>query len=104
MQWLQSQHARRSNERHDRAGEGHVFQGPYGNRVVSTDLYLLRVAAYLAGNPVTGGLCDAPGDWPWSTEGFASRRLLLPWMKHDVLQARLQQITGREDFLSTLVL
>src|SRR4051794_95502 len=104
MQWLHSRYARLFNERRDRVGEGHVFQGPYGSRVVTTDLYLLRVAAYIAGNPVTAGLCEAPGDWPWSSEGFARRGLLLPWMRNDVLSSRLVDITGCSDFLSTLVL
>ena len=104
MQFLQSRYARAFNERRDRVGEGHVFQGPYGSKRVTSDLYLLRVAAYLAANPVTAGLCKAPAEWPWSSEGFAARNIKLEWMRSELLHDRLYAITGRSDFVAKIVM
>jgi putative transposase len=65
MQWLHSLYAQAFNQRHSRAG--HVFQGRFGAVRMKSDAQLLLVARYIARNPVEGGLCGEPSDWPWSS-------------------------------------
>lgn len=65
MQALNSRYAERFNRRHEL--EGHLFQGRFHSVAVESDWHLLELARYLALNPVRGGLCAAPADWPWSS-------------------------------------
>lgn len=104
MQWLQSRYAITFNERHGRTGEGHVFQGPYGSKPVLDERYLLTVAAYIIGNPVTAGLCEAPEDWPWSSFGLVSQHGPRPWLAHEELWERVQVLAGGVNFVDTLVM
>ena len=67
MQRLHGDYAHILNARHGRSG--HVFQGRFGSVRMATDEQLWTVAAYIALNPVTAGLCEAPDAWPWSSHG-----------------------------------
>jgi putative transposase len=67
MHWLGTCTAQSFNQRHARVG--HLYQGRFGSRLVADERYLLELARYLPLNPVRNGLCDAPGDWPWSSYG-----------------------------------
>jgi hypothetical protein len=39
-----------------------------------SDVQLVMVARYIARNPVEGGLCREPVDWPWSSHATALDR------------------------------
>jgi putative transposase len=65
MQQLQGGYAQAFNARYQR--NGHVFQGRYGAVRMRSDGQVCTVAAYLARNPVEGGLCSAPNEWHWSS-------------------------------------
>jgi REP element-mobilizing transposase RayT len=78
MQWAHGLYAQAFNRRHDRAG--HVFQGRFGAVRVKSDAQLLLVARYIARNPVEGGLCGEPGDWPWSSHATAFDRAGPAWL------------------------
>ena len=65
IQWLHGLYAQAFNQRYGRAG--HVFQGRFGAVRVKSDAQLLMVARYIARNPVEGGLCERPGEWPWGS-------------------------------------
>jgi putative transposase len=104
MQWLQSQYALSFNDRYDRSGEGHVFQGPYGSRRIADDVGFMRVAAYVTMNAVVASLCRHPAEWPWSSHGFAGRRLGADWIAHDAFTERMQRLTACRDWLRTIVL
>ena len=69
MQWLHSLYAQAFNERYRRPG--HVFQGRFGSKRMKSDVQLLMAARYIARNPVTGGLCSEPAEWPWSSHATA---------------------------------
>jgi REP element-mobilizing transposase RayT len=69
MQWLHGAYARAFNDRYSRAG--HLFQGRFGAVRMLSDAQLLMVARYIARNPVEGGLCREPGEWPWSSHATA---------------------------------
>ena len=69
MQRLQSRYAQRFNLRHDRSG--HVFQGRFGCKLISTDEQLVVVTRYIANNPVEAGLCAEPNRWPWTDTSVA---------------------------------
>jgi putative transposase len=62
---LFSDFAKRHNRR--RGELGHVFQGRYGSRLVTTDAYFAQLLRYVALNPVAAGMFDAPQKWPWSS-------------------------------------
>jgi putative transposase len=79
MQLLHGQYGQRLNERRGRTG--HVFQGRYGNALVSTDEQLWHTIAYIARNPVEAGLCDAPGLWPWSSHGARRHGTAPAWLE-----------------------
>jgi putative transposase len=65
MRQLNGLYARRFNRRYDL--EGHVFQSRFRSILVENDPYLLEVCRYVVLNPVRAGVCDHPGDWPWSS-------------------------------------
>jgi REP element-mobilizing transposase RayT len=65
MRHLKGSYAQRFNRRYDR--DGHVFQGPYGSKLVETDEYFVGLCRYVAWNPVEAGLCRSPFEWPWSS-------------------------------------
>jgi REP element-mobilizing transposase RayT len=53
------------NRRHQRVG--HVLQGRYKAILVDKHSYLLELSRYVVLNPVRARLCEAAGDWPWSS-------------------------------------
>ena len=65
QKYLNGGFAQYSNRRHQRTG--HLFGERYKPLLVDNALYLRVVLAYVAMNPVTAGLVEAPADWPWSS-------------------------------------
>ena len=63
MKRLLGGHARYLNVRHDR--EETVFRPHYWSKRIFDDGWLLRACLYAVLNPVTGGMCRHPRDWPW---------------------------------------
>jgi putative transposase len=78
MQGLHSLYAHEFNKRHRRSG--HLFQGRYGAVRVVSDAQLWTVAAYIALNPVRGGLCRRPQEWRWSSHRFMANGDPPPWL------------------------
>jgi putative transposase len=73
MQWLNGTYAQRFNRRYGRLG--HLNGARYFCKQIESDAHMLRAFRYVALNPVVGGLCERPQDWPWSsyrgTAGYA---------------------------------
>lgn len=67
MRDLLGRHARRFHRRHGTSG--HLFGGRFHNVPVTDDRQVAAVVRYVARNPVTAGLCQDHGDWPWSSYG-----------------------------------
>jgi REP element-mobilizing transposase RayT len=65
MHWLGTCTAQAFNRRHERSG--HLYQGRFGSRLVTTDRHFDELARYLPRNPVVAGLCTHPEDWQWSS-------------------------------------
>jgi putative transposase len=65
MQHLSGVYCQSFNRRHGR--KGHLVAGRYGTKLVESEAHGVRLAAYLALNPVRAGLVDRPEDWPWSS-------------------------------------
>lgn len=65
MHHLHSFYAHDFNHKYGRVG--HLFQDRYGSNRISTPGRLQRAIDYIDMNPVSAGLCDGPGDWPWSS-------------------------------------
>jgi REP-associated tyrosine transposase len=63
MQKLNGRYAQRFNRRYDRVG--HVFQNRFSSHVIENEEHFGRALAYVRHNPVTGGLCSSPDEWPW---------------------------------------
>jgi REP element-mobilizing transposase RayT len=64
MRRLNMMYSRYHNKRY--ALDGHTFDGPYQAFRQSTPLLMLHTIAYVFFNPVKGGLCARPEDYPWS--------------------------------------
>ena len=60
MKHLNQCYAQSFNRRHGR--KGHLFESRYGSVVVDDEAHLLTELAYVALNPVRGGLCADPLD------------------------------------------
>ena len=87
MQRLNGLYAQYFNRRH--CLSGHLFQGRYGSKQITSNEQLLTLVRYLAWNPVHAGLCVGPAAFPWSSV----RRLLpsdrvLGWFGGDPAAAR----------------
>jgi REP-associated tyrosine transposase len=65
MRWLNGPYAQAFNLRWGRSG--HLRGGPYGLRRIEDETQLLTCFRYVALNPVDGGLCTHPAEWPWSS-------------------------------------
>jgi putative transposase len=80
VQWLHGLYAQAFNQRYRRSG--HVFQGRFGAVRVKSDAQLLMLARYIARNPVEGGLCGEPEEWPWSSHATVTRDTYSspPWL------------------------
>ncbi len=65
MKRLNLGHASRYNGRHKL--RGHVVDGRYSSKRVTTEEQLLTTYRYVARNALEAGLCDSPGEWPWGS-------------------------------------
>jgi putative transposase len=97
MHALNGPYAQAFNLRHGR--NGHLRGSPYRARFIDDDDDFLGVVRYIALNPVRGGLCEHPADWPWSsyrqTAGyvrpafpFVASEQILRCFSHDVTRSR----------------
>ena len=77
------------NERHGRTG--HLFEGRYGSKLMTSDAQLWWAIAYIARNPVEAGLCGEPGEWRWSSHAAMCRGEVPRWLDVE----RALQIVGR---------
>jgi REP element-mobilizing transposase RayT len=88
MHWLGTCTAQAFNRRHERSG--HVYQGRFGSRIVTSEKHLVELARYLPRNPVKASLCKTPEEWPWSSYAATAGLLPRPWFLHsDALVGRL---------------
>ena len=78
MQRLHGLYAQAFNRRYSRTG--HVFQGRFGAVRIRSDAQLLVAARYIARNPVDGGLCVEPADWPWGSHAAAATQHGPAWL------------------------
>jgi putative transposase len=65
MHALNGRYARAFNDRHGLTG--HVFERRFHGQPIERESHALMVGRYIALNPVRGGLCELPEDWPWSS-------------------------------------
>jgi putative transposase len=65
MKALNGRYALRFNLRYGR--DAHLFKNRFGAVLQVSDVQLLWTLRYSLRNPVEAGLCDEPGEWPWSS-------------------------------------
>jgi putative transposase len=65
MHRINSQYARRYNERHGQVG--HVFEARFAAAAVIHESHLFEALRYVPLNPVRAGICSDPGEWEWSS-------------------------------------
>lgn len=65
MERLNGLHARSFNAKH--GYKGHVFERRFHHELVENEAHLLELARYIVLNPVRGGICSYPREWPWSS-------------------------------------
>jgi putative transposase len=75
---LTGAHAAIVRDRTKTRGTGHVYQGRYWARVVTTELNYLRTLRYVEANPVRARLVERGEHWRWSSafERTTERRLI----------------------------
>lgn len=49
---------------------GRFWSPDYFDRFIRGEDHYLKAKKYIEENPVKAGLCAAPEDWPWGSEGF----------------------------------
>jgi len=92
MQRLHGGYAQDFNRRHGRTG--HLFEGRYGSVSIRSDEQLWTVIAYIARNPVAGGLCEQPDQWRWSSHAQTLSAHPPRWLAVDSLLARFVPAGG----------
>jgi REP element-mobilizing transposase RayT len=65
MQYLNGVYAQRFNRRHRRAGP--TQRARFWSVPIESDAHVFELSRYFPMNPVRGGMCPHPGDWPWSS-------------------------------------
>lgn len=65
MHSLNGGYSNRFNRRYDR--DAHLFRNRFGAVHQESQSQLLWTLRYVSMNPVTGGLCGHPDEWPWSS-------------------------------------
>jgi putative transposase len=65
MQRLNGLYAQWFNHQHERAG--HLFTDRYYSVLVERESHAIELVRYIALNPIRGGLCRSPENWPWSS-------------------------------------
>jgi putative transposase len=84
MHYLNSNYARRYNQRHQLPG--HLIQGRYNALLVERESQLLEVARYISLNPVRARLVDTPEAWRWSSHRYCCGHDALPsWLTCDTI-------------------
>jgi len=65
MGTLATSFAKRQNILRNRSG--HLFQGPFHYKRITSDEYLIGLARYIHLNPVKAGLARDPAEWTWTS-------------------------------------
>ncbi|MCB5267802.1 MAG: transposase [Candidatus Cloacimonetes bacterium] len=77
--WLR--YAKYYNKRYARHGS--IFAGKAQHKLVDYEVYMAQLIAYIHNNPVSAGIVQLPGDWPWSTfQEWAGKRTLIPYERY----------------------
>ena len=77
---------------------GHLQFEPYGARRIEGDADLAFRFTYVANNPVEAGLCERPGDWPWSSyAGTVGMAPLATFVKPDRILRYFAQPDGEPE-------
>ena len=87
MQLLHGLYGWAHNKRHGTTG--HVFQGRFGAKRVTTDGQLLMTVRYIARNPVDAGLCADAFEFRWSSQAAIVAGTTPPWLAVDHLVRHL---------------
>ena len=87
MKLINGAYARRFNARYGR--RGHLVEERFRSWVIRSEAHYFRTVRYIVLNPVRAGLCDAPGDWPWSSyRATAGLESPPPWLSVDAVWPR----------------
>lgn len=71
MKNLQSSHGHYFNTKYKHLG--HVFQGPFKNKIITDDSYLNQAVNYIHDNPVRKKYVTNAIDWPYSSANKLNR-------------------------------
>jgi putative transposase len=78
MQWLGRHYVPYFNKKYERFGT--LWQGRYRATVIDSEQYFMLCSRYIELNPVRGGICNRPEEFPWSSyrhhAGIAADTLL----------------------------
>jgi REP element-mobilizing transposase RayT len=103
MLLLNGAYARYFNRKYKR--DGHVFDRKYHAEPVCTDEHLLESIRSIANNPVKARLCDAPGDWKWSSYRATAGLDPAPtWLTVDFVRRTCDPFGGYETFCNQIAI
>lgn len=72
--------------------DGQLFRGRYKSVLVEEDGHLLELLRYIHRNPIRANMCDAVGDYPWSShQGYLSLAKKWDWLHKSILLRMLGQ-------------
>jgi putative transposase len=89
MQRLHGSYGGTFNERHGRTG--HLFEGRYGSKPMTSDEQLWWAIAYIANNPVDAGMCTDASTWRWGSHAAIAAGEVPPWLDVE----RVMEIVAR---------
>lgn len=77
---------------------GHTFMGPYGRRIVQTDLYASTLLSYIHNNPVKDRFVGHPADYRWSSYNYyASGFDQFDFIDKDLLEANFSPVLRNKE-------
>ncbi|MCD4688219.1 MAG: transposase [Desulfuromonadaceae bacterium] len=90
MQHINGVYTQRFNRRHNI--DGQLFRGRYKSVLVQEDSYLLELLRYIHRNPVTAHMCNAVGDYLWTShQGYVSSAKKWDWLHKGSLLDRFSK-------------
>jgi REP element-mobilizing transposase RayT len=88
MRHVDGVYTQRFNRNHD--CDGPLFRGRYKAILVDADRYLLELVRYIHRNPLSAGLTERLGSYPWSSHrGYLSRARTWDWLHKDYVLGML---------------
>lgn len=96
MQSIAGRYAKIHNAKYKKSG--HLFQGRFKSKMISTDEYLLELCYYIHMNPVKAKMCKILDDYVWRSHGNYRDQTNSSWLTtryiSDMIVSRVGEISS----------